>query len=75
MKTTRQDKRIGDTMKAEELKSWRLRMGLTQKEMAKLMGYNYRSTISQMENGHMEINARVAALCKALENNREANFK
>lgn len=54
-------------MTKTEFIKWRKRMGFTQTEAAKRLGYKYRSTISQFENGYSKITPRVAALCRLLQ--------
>lgn len=56
-------------MKPDEFIQWRKSLGITQKEAAQKLGYKYRSTISQFENGHTEITERVALLCNAIKSN------
>jgi transcriptional regulator with XRE-family HTH domain len=41
-------------------------MGYTQRRAAELLGYKYRSSISQIENGHMRVTPQVAKICRLL---------
>ena len=54
-------------MKPNELKNMRLDLNLTQYQLAKMLGYSDRSSISLLESGQRRINPRVkVALEKAL---------
>ncbi len=53
-------------MTQTEFKNWRNQMGYTQRRAAELLGYKYRSSISQIENGHMRVTPQVAKICRLL---------
>lgn len=53
-------------MTGQELRELRLKSGMTQKQVAELMGYTSKgepnkSMIARLENGHAQINPRVEA--------------
>jgi transcriptional regulator with XRE-family HTH domain len=60
-------------MTSEQFVKWRKSLGWTQKQAATALGYEHRATISQFENGHTKISARVEILCDMIsQRNRRA---
>lgn len=58
-------------MLASELRVIRHRLGLTQKEMARAIGFSGSRHYQYLEAGAKRINPRIAALVKNLEENLE----
>lgn len=56
----------------EALRDWRLELGYTQKQAADALGFKHRSSISQLENGHQQITAKVAKLAAIIWNYEHA---
>jgi transcriptional regulator with XRE-family HTH domain len=52
---------------ADFVKAWRSRMGLSQEEAAKRLGYKRGSSISQFENGHDTLPIKTRMLMDLLE--------
>lgn len=56
----------------EDLLNWRNRMGLSQTEAAKRLGYTNRSAMCRYEKGHAAVPVRLQLLCEALESMPQA---
>lgn len=53
----------------DDLRKWRTRLGYSQTQAARVLGYNHRSAICRYENGYAGVPPRLQALCVALEDN------
>jgi len=53
----------------EDLQAWRNRLGLSQADAARTLGYKNRSAICRYERGHAQVPDRLQYLCIAMEEN------
>jgi DNA-binding transcriptional regulator YiaG len=58
---------LQNPMAGDRIKSLRSKLGLTQTEMAKLLGYSSYMRVSELENGRAEIPLRVKLIVLSME--------